>query len=326
MGGFLSELGRKLAERWLSLLVLPGALYLAVLATAHALGHAHPFDPARLAGRIGAWARAPAAGNAGGQAVLLAAGLAGAAAAGLAAQALGTLVERLWLAADWRAWPFPLRRLAKWRVERRQDRWEAAARHYDRQREEAARALALGRWTDPAERHTAHRTLVSVSAERPDRPTWCGDRIQAVAVRLDRQYRLDLAAVWPHLWLVLPDAPRAEITAAREALTRATALAAWSLLYLPVTVMWWPAALISAVLAVSSRARTRAATGTYATLLEAAIRLHGTDLADRLGIDRSGPLTKEFGAELARHLHTDPPARSARTPHQSGRVAGPREP
>ncbi|MFB7497217.1 hypothetical protein ACFC09_21450 [Streptomyces sp. NPDC056161] len=326
MGGLLSEIGRKLAERWFSLLVLPGALYLAVLATAHALGHTHPFDPARLADRIGAWARTPVVGDAGGQAVVLAAVLAGAAAAGLAAQAIGALAERLWLAADWRAWPLPLRRAAEWRVRRRRDRWETAARHYDRQREEAARALALGRRSDPADRHAAHRGMASVSVERPDRPTWCGDRVQAVAVRLDRQYRLDLAAVWPHLWLVLPDAPRTEITAAREALTRATALAAWSLLYLPVAVLWWPAALISVALVVSARSRTRAATETYATLLEAAVRLHGTDLADQLGIDRTGPLTKELGTELARHLRTDPPALSVRTPRRLGEVAGVREP
>ncbi|WP_326770755.1 hypothetical protein OG978_44460 (plasmid) [Streptomyces sp. NBC_01591] len=51
MGGLLSELGKKLAERWFSLLVLPGALYLAVLAVAQTLGHTHPFDALRLAGR-----------------------------------------------------------------------------------------------------------------------------------------------------------------------------------------------------------------------------------------------------------------------------------
>ncbi|MFF1651616.1 hypothetical protein [Streptomyces sp. NPDC058240] len=104
MGVLLSQLGTKLAERWLSLLVLPGALYLAVAATGHTLGHLHPFDLARLTHQITAWARHPAASTVGGQVVLLAAILAGAAAAGLVAQALGLLTERLCLAADWSTW------------------------------------------------------------------------------------------------------------------------------------------------------------------------------------------------------------------------------
>ncbi|URN10988.1 hypothetical protein LUW77_00475 [Streptomyces radiopugnans] len=58
MGGLLSELGKKLAERWLSLLVLPGALYLAVLGTAALLGHGHPFDLRHLTHQVSATAEA----------------------------------------------------------------------------------------------------------------------------------------------------------------------------------------------------------------------------------------------------------------------------
>ncbi|WP_406440597.1 hypothetical protein OHB14_16930 [Streptomyces sp. NBC_01613] len=307
MGGLLSELGKRLAERWLSLLVLPGALYLVVLAAADALGHTHPFDLPRLADQVTAWAGAPAVKNVGGQLVLLAAVLGAAAAVGLAAQALGALVERLWLAADWPTWPTLLRRLTRRQVTRRRDRWEAAARRYLPLREEAGRARALGRRTDPEERRAAHRDMTRIALERPARPTWCGDRIQAVAVRVERQYRLDLAAVWPHLWLTLPDTSRTEITAARETLTRASALAAWALLYLPPAGYWWPAALISGGLALTSATRTRAATETYALLLEAAVRLHTPDLARHLGMDHTGPLTPETGAGLNHLLLANPP-------------------
>lgn len=123
MGGMLAELGKKLAERWLSLLVLPGALYLAVAATARALGHSHPFDLHRLTDQITEWANAPAAGSAGGQVVLLASVLGGAAAVGLVAQGLGSVAEQLHLAADWRTWPAGARSLARQATARRQTRW-----------------------------------------------------------------------------------------------------------------------------------------------------------------------------------------------------------
>ncbi|WP_217572248.1 hypothetical protein [Streptomyces sp. GbtcB7] len=305
----LAELGKNLAERWLSLLVLPGTLYLAVAASARALGQGHPFDLQRLTSQITEWANAPAADTAGGQVVLLAAVLAGAAALGLVAQALGSLVEQLHLAVDWRAWPAGARRLSHRATAWRQTRWGTAAEDWHRHRDEAAVARASGSRVDPAARYAARAAMTRISPERPDRPTWSGDRIHAVAVRLERDYHLDLAALWPHLWLILPDTTRTEIIAARQALTRATTLTAWALLYLPLAAWWWPATAITAVLAFTSWRRTRTAADTYATLLEAAARLHTRDLADHLGLDPVGPLTHESGDNLTRHLTTSPPPR-----------------
>ncbi|MCX5238982.1 hypothetical protein OG824_27660 [Streptomyces prunicolor] len=307
MGGLLSELGKKLAERWLSLLVLPGALYLAVATTAHALGHTHPLDVSRLTGQVTAWASASAARTLGGQVVLLAAVLAGSAALGLAAQALGALTERLCLAADWPTWPSPLRRRISSRVTARQDRWDTAARHWHRHRQDAARNRTRGQRADPAPRLSAHRALVRIAFERPARPTWSGDRIHAATVRLERDQHLDLATIWPHLWLILPDAARTEITTARQALTRATTLFAWALLYLPLVVWWWPAALIAAVLVLIGRTRTRSAVDTYALLLEAATRVHAADLARHLGLEITGSLTQDVGDELTRFLAPSSP-------------------
>src|SRR5215472_13375151 len=111
MGGFFDELGRRLAERWISLLVLPGALYIAAATVAHALGQAHALGVADLSEQIKLWARSPIAASVGGQIVVLAASLTAAASAGLAAQALGSAVERLMLAASWNGWIRPLRNL-----------------------------------------------------------------------------------------------------------------------------------------------------------------------------------------------------------------------
>lgn len=324
MGGFLTELGKRLAERWLSLLVLPGALYLCVVAAARTLGHTHPFDVARLTDQITTWAAHPAASDVGGQVVLLAAVLAGAAAVGLAAQALGSLTERLCLAADWRDWPSPLRRLAAWRTTRRSRRWARVARTWHRHREDATRALVRGQRTDPAPRHAAHQAMIRTAPEEPERPTWSGDRLNAVAVRLERDQHLDLATLWPHLWLILPEEVRTEITTARQALTRATTLTAWALLCVPLTAWWWPAALITAALALTGRARTRTATDTYALLLEAATRVYTRDLADRLGLDSNEPLSPETGDALTRHLSPSPPPVPVEPPSHRQRDNGTR--
>lgn len=97
MNAFLGELGKKLTGRWLTLLVLPGALYLSVAFSARALGQAHPTDTARISARITSWSKAPAATNVAGQVLLLAA----AAAVGLIAASLGAGFEQLVLAAGW---------------------------------------------------------------------------------------------------------------------------------------------------------------------------------------------------------------------------------
>ncbi|MGW0556522.1 hypothetical protein ACWDZ6_20310 [Streptomyces sp. NPDC002926] len=289
------------------MLVLPGALYLAVATTARILGHAHSLDPAHLTGQVTAWAKAPTATTAGGQVVLLAAVLAGAAAVGLAAQGLGSLVERVTLAAGWRAWPSPFRQIADRRVTRRKDRWGAQHDAYHQQLELARAALVNGIRLDPRERHAAYRARARIAAELPDRPTWTGDRVHAAVVRLDRDYNLDIATVWPHLWLHLPESVRAEITTARQGLSRATTLGGWALLYAPLTAWWWPAAPLTAVIAVTAWQRTRTATDTHALLVEATARQYAGDLARHLGIDHLGPLTPHIGDALTRLLFTQPP-------------------
>ncbi|GAA1530707.1 hypothetical protein GCM10009730_44960 [Streptomyces albidochromogenes] len=307
VGGFLGALGQKLAERWLTLLVLPGALLIVTATVSRVLGHAHALDHQRLIDRIGQWAQAPVASSVGGQVVLLGAVLAAAAVAGLAAQALGTLVQRAVLAAGWRAWPRPFRQWVYGRVVRRRARWGAAAQRYRQQLDADARSLALlGERADSAPRRAAHQAMHRVGAEEPDRPTWSGDRVHAVSARLERDHHLDLPLVWPHLWLMLPETTRAEITAAEQALTRASTLGGWAALYAPLAVWWWPAAPVAGVLALTARFRLRGAVDAYAQLLEAAVRLHAVELAEQLGIEHAGPLDRLLGDALSQRLRTRP--------------------
>jgi hypothetical protein len=299
MGGFLAELGKKLAERWLSLLVLPGVLYLATLTTGYVLGHRHPFDIGQLTNRLDSWATFVQRLSVSGLVLILLAVLLAAAGAGLVAQALGSLTERVWLADHWQAWPPPLRLLAESRAARRTQRWTAAKKTYDDQLDTTAAQRASHTETSPSvERDQARRRVGRIAQEKPARPTWIGDRIHAVITRLDREYHLDLPTLWPHLWLSMPETTRTEITAARQALTRATTLAGWGLLYLSIGALWAPGVLISAVIVGIAWWRARTAVDTYALLIEAAARLHTTDLARSLGLDHTGPLNEQTGWAL----------------------------
>lgn len=302
MSVILGELGKRLAERWLTLLVLPGAFYLAVAYVAVTLGHSRALDVQWLMTEITDRAADPAVKTAGGQITLLAAVLGGAAALGLMAQALGSLAERLVLAAGWQAWPAPLRSIARHAVAFRVGRWadqDAVVRAEQRR----ALSPAPADRPDPQRRLRAARRRSQISVERPERPTWSGDRIQAAALRLDRDHHLDLFGVWPQLWLVLPDPVRTEITSARSALTRAANLAGWSVLYVLLAWWWWPAIPLAAVLVLISRHRIRSTTDAYAGLVEAAARVHATTLSAQLGIDHTGPLSRGLGDLLHRQTH-----------------------
>ncbi len=299
MGGFLAELGKKLAERWLSLLVLPGLLYLAALTAASLLGHHHPLAFGRLTSRLEDWTTTPGLTSVSGLVLVLLATLLAAAGAGLAAQALGSLTEQAWLAEHWQSWPPPLRRLAASHTISRTRRWTAATETYDQQVDIARAHLASRTGTPPeTDLGQARRAVTRIAQEKPARPTWIGDRIHAVIVRLDREYLLDLATVWPSLWLTLPEPTRTEITTARQALTRATTLAGWGLLYLAVAALWWPGLFLAAATITTAWRRARTAADTYALLLEAATRLHTPDLARSLGLNHTGRLTQQTGWAL----------------------------
>lgn len=313
MGGLLDELGRKLADRWLTLLVLPGSLYLGAVVIAATLGYAHAFSAHRLIDRLDQWtATAHAKSATGLTIVLLVAFLLSSAACGLAAQALGALVERLWLAADWALWPHPLRQAAAVLTRHRHASWTQAVTSYQQAKEEAAAALArarlAGQPAPPAGLAAAHHRIMRISAEPPGRPTWIGDRLNALATRLDRDLDLDLGTVWPYLWLTVPETARSEITAAREALDRAATLAGWGLLYIAVGVLWWPGLLAAAVVIATARHRARTATDSYALLIEATVRLYATALANELGLQPAGPLTRETGWALTSLLQLRSPS------------------
>jgi hypothetical protein len=301
---FLTELGSKLADKWLTLLVLPGVIYLAVLAAGAELGQRRALDFWALRPAINRVAGQPAAGSTGAIILAVVAAAAAAAAVALVASGLGRLTERAWTAAGDR-WPASLL------VGRRQARWVKA----DTQVQAQAVAMARAEQLEPEgprarelrqrlNRAIARRNAIGLA--RPQSPTWIGDRLRAIDERVYARYGIDWAAVWPRLWLVMPDTARTELSAASDAFSASARLAAWAVLYLPIAWLWWPALLITTCLGLASWIRGRDRSVNLADLFESAIDLYARDLAKQLGLTADGPLSRAAGLAITSMIRKDP--------------------
>lgn len=304
MAGFLAQLGKGLADKWLALLVLPGLLFTAAAVCAYHLGQAHPLDTRPLASWLDRLTTTPTAHH--GSTVILAATvlLLASAAAGLAAGGLGAALQRLWAATG-------IRPPMSWLLRLRQNRWAGLT-----DREPALRTAARQAIADAQDPDLTGRELVRVRAgERqarrrhlaalrplPQRPTRVAERFDATTTRAHTLYGLNLDLTWPRLWTILPDALRTDLTAARDAYTSAARLAAWALMYAALAVMWWPAVLLGVLVGGTAVVRSHAAAAVLADLIDTAVDLHVVDLAEKLHLDAAGPPSPETGPAIARRL------------------------
>jgi hypothetical protein len=316
VNAFLGELAKKITERWPTLL-LPGLLWVAVVAIAAELGHRKALDPRLLLAGIDALARNP---NNTHPAVILAtiaAILAGAAGSGLMATWLGRTVQHSWTTPGRRP---PARWIAGWR----RQRWNRAYAGIT-----AAVAAAMPRAdiaTVTAGQPTAHAAGLAQAVHRctricpvpADRPSWIGDRLRAVDVRVHAMFQVDLSAAWPRLWLVLPDSARTELTTAYNSYTAAARLFGWATLYLAIAPWWWPALAISIATGTTAWTQARSAATVLADLTEAAVDLYGPDLARQLGIDCTGPLTPNVGHQVTSALRKDDTLHPVQQPEPRG--------
>jgi hypothetical protein len=315
MTGFFEELGKKLADRWLELLVLPGLLWIATLGAAVRLGWRHPFALSHLSAwldRLGS----SAATHGTGYAVVAAVGvLLASSAVGLGATLVGALAQRLWGATGDRA---PMSWLLGWR----RRGW---TRIPDRAGRAYLRSTDTGFWSRvlraPAKGYARRleRLRIARPTHAPERPTRIAERFRATALRMRNLYRLDLDLAWPRLWTLLPSPLREDISRAADAYAASARLAAWGLLYLLLVTIWWPALFIAAAIWVAAATRARSSANLLAELVETAVDLHLTKLAGRLEIPDGTPLTKLTGAAVSRRLSEGPPDPAAAhtgPPHQ----------
>lgn len=314
MNAFLGELGKKLAERWLTLLVLPGLLYVAVVAVAGILGQRHATEPGVLRIWVDTLAAAPASRSPAGALAGAVGILTGAAGAGLAAAALGQLAQQAWTTPGRRA---PARWLTSWR----RRRWNRAYATVGTalQAATAHTAATASPLPDPAANLSAAVTACArICPVQADRPTWIADRLRAVDERVHRAYRLDVSAAWPRLWLLIPDTARTELTTAHDSYTAAARLAGWALLYLAAALWWWPALVIATVTGVTAWIRARTATAVLADLAETTVDLYGPELARQLGITCPGPLTPDIGHSITIAIRKDDTLHPPDTTHEHG--------
>ncbi|MFI7431136.1 hypothetical protein ACIBPB_29490 [Micromonospora sp. NPDC049836] len=310
MTAFLAELGKQLVTRWTAALVLPGALFAAAVVLARVLGQGHALDVAALPAWLDRVTGTPAGARGAALLVAVAAFLLGSAAAGLAAQAVGMFVGWTWSLTG--STPL-LGRLTG----RRRRRWERA----DAEVAEAERAF-LADTADPARRARARRAIdrrAAICLVEPARPTWTGDRLHAADVRVWRSYGLDLAPVWPRLWLVLPEEARGELTAVQDRCATAARLVGWGVLYAVLGAFWWPALVLGAAILLTARHRCRRSVAVYAELVEAAVDLYGRELAVQLGLSCSGRLTGEVGEQISGLVRKDGAVPRARRPESAPR-------
>lgn len=285
MTGVLTTLGAKAAERWIALLALPGALFLAFVAATRLMRDGRLFDVSPVVAELSRPHR-PAA-----SLVLLAAAvLVGAAGAGFVAQGLGALVQRLWFATRLGPPGWALTALRRWWWKRADDAYgdELVASDPD------MRKLNL---------LLAKRDRIC--PVQPDRPLWMADRLRAVGERVHVTYGLDLGSLWPRLWLVVPDGVRTELSSARARLTDDARLCAWGLMYLVPALWWWPSAVIAVGTCVVAWRRGRASCDTLSDLIESAVDLHAGAVAEHLGINAPEGLTRAVGDQVTERLRKD---------------------
>ncbi|MGW4231702.1 hypothetical protein ACWEF9_20805 [Streptomyces sp. NPDC004980] len=257
MFGLLTEVGKRIATRWFTEVLLPGLLLVGIVGCAVALGHGRALDSdALVAAAERTWARLR--GHPVRWVVESALAVAAAGLAGVAARGTGHLVQRFWLRE---------RHLLPPSAQSRRGRW---SRHH------RATAAASRRGTEP------------VRAYLPQRPTWMSDRLRLVEARVHGQYRFSASLVWPRIWLLVPEEAHAPVRHARARFDEACVLAGWAVPYLLVGLYWWPASLIGSATALVAWRRARLALDEFATLVEATIDIHWRTLATALGVTITG--------------------------------------
>ncbi|MFB9682330.1 hypothetical protein [Streptosporangium vulgare] len=297
--GFFGELAKKLAERWVGLLALPGLLFVACAWAGLQLGWAHALDLDLLTTRFTTLASALGRGPGPAQALAAAGLLLSSAGVGLVVQALAGPVRAWWLG----QWPPGLRWAGRRRTVARSRRWHDLVKA--RKELQAQHPRTERTPLQQADIDAAADRVNLLSPAAPTRPTWMGDRVAAVEQVALNRYGLDLRFGWSRLWLVLPDTVRAELAVANGQFAVTVITAAWALPYLVLGVLWWPALLIALAVGLTGWTRARAAMTDLTDLSEATLDIHGRTLAIALGAappDSIGPLEPAEGETISRHV------------------------
>ncbi|MEV6278649.1 hypothetical protein [Nocardia sp. NPDC051832] len=138
-------------------------------------------------------------------------------------------------------------------------------------------------------------------------PAWPSVPLRQVEQQFRTHYLLDIATVWPHLWLQLPEEHRNHLIEARTRIRLAAITIGWGVVLVPLAAAW-PLAWLPALVAVcAGGTQLRIATAGYARAVAAAVRRYTPSLASDLGVGQGDTLTRDLGRALQYHLQFDDP-------------------
>jgi hypothetical protein len=216
------------------------------------------------------------------QAAALLVVVSGVAASGLVVSRLTTPVLRF-LEGYWPARPARLTQIRNALITRLQDR----ARSQDEAWQELAPQVLPPATPTPDQLARFARLSRGIrrrpAARQLFMPTRIGNLLRAAETRPYAKYGLDSVAVWPRLWLVLPDTTRQELAAARASLDSAVAASIWGILFC--VFACWTLYALPVGLAVAATAVllwVPARTEVFGDLVEAAFDMHRTSLYQQL--------------------------------------------
>lgn len=273
MTALISEVTKRLPDRWLAGTLAPGLLWLAVAALTVRLGQTHPVSVAELgraARDVGALIRDRPA-------EVVAYGLLSIGAAVVAssvARLAGGGARALWLG----RWRGPL----------------------------AGLGAALTRWRRDRAKQRLTKEGTRLPADYlPRTPTWIGDRLRLADVRVSAQYGLTLALIWPRIWQLVDADTRILVQQARTRFELAGRLAGWAACYLVLTIFWWPTVLVAAVLLGVAWWRGRLTAAVFGDAIESTVDLQHRALAAVLGypVEEGKPLSPAVAAAINDQLH-----------------------
>ena len=200
-------------------------------------------------------------------------------------------------------WPRPLQPLRDWLTGRVSRKAASANERF----QELAGLVDDGKATDRQRDEYARidHKLRRLPTGRRLLPTRTGNTLRASETRPIDKYGLDAVALWPHLWLLMPDATLSELAAARKSLDAAVSACVWGLLFVVFTPLtWWalPAGLLVAATAAWVWVPARAEV--FADLVEAAFDLHRSTLYQKLRWPLPGNPAEErtSGRRLTQYL------------------------
>lgn len=287
MTKFWDKLSEGLADSWNTRLLLPGAafLVLGVIAITWRIGVSAIIDMlTQLSNTAGI--------------ILVVAGLFFIVMSGWLVQRLTLPVLRLFEG----YWPWVFGRLSRW----------IGARFAQKVKAQRANLAALAADFDnlTPDQRAEYTRLDSLLPTFPQQaslflPTRLGNLLRASEEYPNLRYGLEMSAVWPRLWLLLPETTREEIGVAREALDTSTRRLTWGIACTVWVIFAWWTPLVAVVVAAISYWSMLADAAVYCDLLRAAFDLHRVELYKALRWELPSDPDKEVdsGKALTEYLH-----------------------